>query len=144
MTKRAPEVPPQAGRPPEEASTETLVRTYRASLEDAWELWTTKEGLESWWGPHGFLTTVDEVDVRPGGRFRFRMRAVGAPQVAFMQKAGRPLESASSATFREVVPRARLAIENLVDFLPGVEAYTTTTTVDFVAVGPDVRITVVL
>lgn len=26
-------------------------RTYRARREELWELWTTKEGFESWWGP---------------------------------------------------------------------------------------------
>ena len=28
-----------------------IERTYNASIEDVWELWTTKEGIESWWGP---------------------------------------------------------------------------------------------
>src|SRR5439155_6931575 len=26
-------------------------RTFQASAKEVWELWTTKEGLESWWGP---------------------------------------------------------------------------------------------
>ncbi len=33
----------------------TIERTYQASIEDVWELWTTKEGIESWWGPGRFL-----------------------------------------------------------------------------------------
>ena len=31
-----------------------LERTYDATLDDVWDLWTTKEGIESWWGPPGF------------------------------------------------------------------------------------------
>lgn len=31
-----------------------IERKYAASIEDVWELWTTKEGIESWWGPDGF------------------------------------------------------------------------------------------
>ncbi len=31
----------------------TLERTYKASLQDVWDMWTTKEGIESWWGPDG-------------------------------------------------------------------------------------------
>jgi uncharacterized protein YndB with AHSA1/START domain len=27
-----------------------LERTFVAPVEDVWELWTTKAGLESWWG----------------------------------------------------------------------------------------------
>ena len=36
----------------------TLERTYRAPLEKVWELWTTKAGIESWWGPDGFTVEV--------------------------------------------------------------------------------------
>lgn len=36
----------------------TLERTYRAPIADVWEMWTTKEGIESWWGPDGFAVTV--------------------------------------------------------------------------------------
>ena len=32
----------------------TIERTYQAAIEDVWALWTTKEGIESWWGPDGF------------------------------------------------------------------------------------------
>jgi len=28
-------------------------RTYRAKVGELWNLWTTKEGFESWWGPKG-------------------------------------------------------------------------------------------
>ena len=53
----------------------TLERTFRATMEDAWDLWTTREGLESWWGPEGFVTTVHELDIRPGGMFEYQMTA---------------------------------------------------------------------
>src|ERR1700759_4906791 len=32
----------------------SLERTYAASIDEAWALWTTKAGIESWWGPEGF------------------------------------------------------------------------------------------
>ena len=28
-----------------------LERTFDATIDDVWELWTTKEGFESWWAP---------------------------------------------------------------------------------------------
>jgi uncharacterized protein YndB with AHSA1/START domain len=36
----------------------TLERLYRAELQDVWDLWTTKDGIESWWGPGGFTVVV--------------------------------------------------------------------------------------
>ena len=34
----------------------TFERTFRATVGEVWDLWTTKKGLESWWGPQGFAT----------------------------------------------------------------------------------------
>ena len=31
----------------------SIERTYSDSVEDVWDLWTTKPGIESWWGPEG-------------------------------------------------------------------------------------------
>ena len=38
----------------ESAKRTTLERNFNASIDDVWELWTTKDGIESWWGPDGF------------------------------------------------------------------------------------------
>ena len=42
-------------------------RKYEAPVEDVWDLWTTAEGIESWWGPEGFSVRVSKLDLRPGG-----------------------------------------------------------------------------
>src|ERR1700761_1869439 len=31
----------------------SINRVYHASIKEVWELWTTKSGIESWWGPEG-------------------------------------------------------------------------------------------
>jgi uncharacterized protein YndB with AHSA1/START domain len=36
----------------------TLERVYHTDVQDVWDLWTTKDGIESWWGPGGFAVTV--------------------------------------------------------------------------------------
>jgi len=105
-------------------------RVYQADVQDVWDLWTTKEGIESWWGPGGFVVTVHELDLRPGGRLLYAMTAVDPPQVAFMKKAGMPLTTECRITFTEVVPRRRLAYVHLADFVPGVEPYDVATVVE--------------
>lgn len=35
-----------------------IERTYLASLDEVWDLWTTKAGIASWWGPEGFAVKV--------------------------------------------------------------------------------------
>ncbi|HKV89270.1 MAG TPA: SRPBCC domain-containing protein [Candidatus Dormibacteraeota bacterium] len=101
----------------------TLERTLDASIEEVWELWTTRDGIEAWRGPEGFSVTVRELDLRPGGELVYEMRAVGADQVEFMKKAGMPLVTTQRVTYTEVDPPRRLAYKDLADFVPGVEPY---------------------
>jgi uncharacterized protein YndB with AHSA1/START domain len=53
-----------------------LERTYATSAATIWELWTTAEGIESWWAPDGYVTEVRALDVRPGGALVYAMTAV--------------------------------------------------------------------
>ena len=100
-----------------------IERTYPASPEKIWELWTTAAGIESWWSPDGFSMHVDTLDLRPGGRLTYTMTAVGPEQVAFMEGAGLPLSTTSTKTFTEIEPARRLAYNTVADFIPGVEPY---------------------
>jgi uncharacterized protein YndB with AHSA1/START domain len=110
--------------------TVTLERTFDASIEEVWDLWTTKEGIESWWGPEGFVVKVLKLDLRPGGELRYTMTAVGADQIEFMKNAGMPLVSETRITYTEVDPPRRLAYTTLADFIPGVEPYDAATAVE--------------
>jgi uncharacterized protein YndB with AHSA1/START domain len=117
----------------------TLERTYQASIEDVWELWTTKEGIESWWGPEGFAVEVRKLDLRPGGQLHYAMIATAPAQIAFMKQASMPLVVESRITFDQVSPPHRLAYTHLADFIPGVEPYNVATTVELKATGTAVH-----
>lgn len=109
----------------------TLERTFDAAIDDVWELWTTKDGIESWWGPEGFKVLVNKLDLRPGGELVYAMTATAPDQIEFMKKAGMPLTTESRITYSEIVPRRRLAYRNIVDFVPGVRPYEVATVVEF-------------
>ncbi|HWA72696.1 MAG TPA: SRPBCC domain-containing protein [Polyangiaceae bacterium] len=117
----------------------TLERVFRASLEEVWDLWTTKEGIESWWGPEGFQVTVRKLDLRAGGELLYAMTAVGPGQVEFMKKAGMPVTTEARITYTEVVAPVRLSYVHLTDFIPGVDPYDVATVVELHASGDSVR-----
>jgi len=48
-------------------------RVFNAPRERVWEAWTDPDRIGKWWGPNGFTTTTHEMDVRPGGVWRFIM-----------------------------------------------------------------------
>jgi uncharacterized protein YndB with AHSA1/START domain len=121
-----------------------LSRTYEADVEDVWDLWTTKEGLESWWGPEGFRVTVHSVDLKPQGVMRYAMHAVAPQTIAFMKQHGLPTTTESRVTFTEVVPRRRLAYLHLADFVPGVAPYDVAHQIDLAVHGATVQLTLTI
>jgi uncharacterized protein YndB with AHSA1/START domain len=44
-----------------------ITRLFDAPRELVWQAMTDPEHLVHWWGPRGFTTTIQEMDVRPGG-----------------------------------------------------------------------------
>jgi len=117
----------------------TLERFYKASIEEVWELWTTKDGIEEWWGPDGFAVTVQRLELRVGGAFEYVMTATDGPQIEFMKKAGMPIATHHTGTFTELVPQQRLAFDFPADFIPGTEPYPLLTTVEFFPTAGGVR-----
>jgi uncharacterized protein YndB with AHSA1/START domain len=121
-----------------------IERTYQARLEEVWNLWTTKQGFESWWGPQGFRADVHVLDARVGGELHYDMVADSAEMIAAMKQMGRPASHPTHARFTELKPHERLTITNVIDFLPGVATYESVIGVDFAAQGDRVRMVVTL
>jgi uncharacterized protein YndB with AHSA1/START domain len=56
-----------------ESCTITLEAEFDASPERVWQLWADPRQLERWWGPPTYPATVDEHDLRAGGRVEYHM-----------------------------------------------------------------------
>lgn len=86
----------------------TMERTFDAPRELVWTAMTSAEHIPNWWGPHGNYAVVEEMDVRPGGKWRLAPPQ-GGGGVAFMGE------------FLEVVAPERLVRTSSPDF-PDMEA----------------------
>jgi len=53
----------------------TITRIFDAPRELVFKAWTEPERLMRWWGPRGFTMTSCEMDLRPGGAYRFHLRS---------------------------------------------------------------------
>jgi uncharacterized protein YndB with AHSA1/START domain len=51
----------------------SITRLLNAPQELVWEVWTKPEHIKHWWGPTGFSTTTHEMNIKPGGVWRFMM-----------------------------------------------------------------------
>jgi len=58
-------------------------RTFDAPRAEVWKAFTDPEIVPRWWGPHGTTTTVVEMDVRPGGTWRYVSSAPDRDDVTF-------------------------------------------------------------
>ena len=52
-----------------------LTRVFDAPRELVFQAWTEPRHLARWWGPKGFTLPVCTQEFRPGGAYRFCMRA---------------------------------------------------------------------
>jgi uncharacterized protein YndB with AHSA1/START domain len=52
-----------------------LTRVFNAPRPLVFEAWTNPERAGVWWGPLGFAILSCQMDVRPGGEYRLRMRS---------------------------------------------------------------------
>ena len=121
-----------------------IERTYRARVEELWELWTTKAGFESWWGPEGFRVEVRALEARAGGALEYDMIADAPDAIAAMKSMGQPLSHKTRGRFAEFKPVERLTLVHVIDFISGVEPYESTIEVDFRATGDHARMVVTL
>lgn len=64
-----------ATTPQTERSERELVirRLFQAPRNLVFHVWTQPEHVAKWWGPTGFTNTVQEMEVKPGGTWRFVM-----------------------------------------------------------------------
>ena len=104
-----------------------FTRTFGAPRDLVFEAWTDPKHVAQWWGPNGFTTTIQEMDVRPGGIWRLVMRGPD----------GRDYRN--RIVFLEVVKPALLVYKH--DPEPGSEPVAFQTTVTFDAEGDKTRLT---
>ena len=66
---------PKANDPAGSSADREIVatRVFDAPRELVWKLWTDPHHVARWWGPNGFTSTIQEMDVRPGGVWRLVM-----------------------------------------------------------------------
>ena len=73
-----------------------ITREFDAPRDLVFKAMTDPDLIPRWWGPRAYTTTVDKMDVRPGGAWRFMNRMTDGTEFAFRGE------------YREVVPPERI------------------------------------
>ena len=107
-----------------------ITRLLDAPRELAFSAWTDPEKVVKWWGPNGFTITIDRMDVRPGGVWKYTMH--GPDGVDYPNK----------TVYEEISPPERLVYSHSGgDPVPGERAVQFRSTVTFVQQGGQTKIT---
>jgi uncharacterized protein YndB with AHSA1/START domain len=92
-----------------------ITREFDAPRHLVYRAYTTPELIKRWWaGERGEVTSA-EVDLRPGGTWRYVMIANAGFEVAF------------HGEYREIVPGERIVTTDVFEGMPDAAAVTTTT-----------------
>jgi uncharacterized protein YndB with AHSA1/START domain len=76
-----------------------MAQTFDAPRADVFEAWTTPEAVALWWDPSGAKLAICEIDLRPGGTFRWINQGEAGAKHPFI------------GTYREITPPERLVFE---------------------------------
>ncbi|MGB9482629.1 MAG: SRPBCC family protein [Candidatus Dormiibacterota bacterium] len=78
-----------------------VTRLLPAPPDRVFAMWTDRDHVSKWWGPTGFSVTLEEMDVRPGGEWRFTMHGPDG------------VDYPNQIVYEEVVPPERLVYTHL-------------------------------
>lgn len=84
-----------------------LERVFDAPRELVWRVSNDPAFIPQWWGPRYLTTTVEKMDIRPGGAWRFVQHDAGGNEYAF------------NGIYREVVPPERVVRTFEFEGMPG-------------------------
>ena len=87
-----------------------LTRVFNAPRRLVFDAWTKPEHVKRWYGCAASTMTSCDIDLRPGGAYRFVLR---------MQDG---LEHSLSGVYREIVPPARIVCTERINDDPNMEA----------------------
>ncbi|WP_103339007.1 SRPBCC family protein [Amycolatopsis sp. CA-126428] len=85
-----------------------ITREFDAPKHLVYRVWTTPELVRRWWSGHRGTTTEVELDLRPGGRWRYVLKTNDGAEVGF------------HGEYREIVPDERLVYTEVFE-MPGVD-----------------------
>jgi uncharacterized protein YndB with AHSA1/START domain len=74
-------------------------RVFHAPRNMVYEAFADPKQVVEWWGPHGFSSTVIEMDLRPGGKWRIVMHGPDGTNYP------------NEMTFTAVVPEERIEVD---------------------------------
>jgi len=80
-----------------------ITRIFNAQRELVFKVWTEPKHIEQWWGPKGFTTRVEAMDLSVGGAWRYVMCGSDGTEYPV------------SGVFREIVPNQRIVTSDEFD-----------------------------
>ncbi|MEH1841538.1 MAG: SRPBCC domain-containing protein [Nostoc sp.] len=80
-----------------------ITRILKAPRSLVFKAWTDPKHIAQWWGPKGFTTQVREMDLRPGGKWRYVM--IGPDGTQYPVK----------GVFREIIPFEKIVTSDEFD-----------------------------
>lgn len=77
-----------------------ITRLLKEPIELVWKVWTEPGHIANWWGPLGFTNTIDTMDFREGGEWKFTMHGPDGTNYP------------NRSIYREIIPLRKIVFEH--------------------------------
>lgn len=77
-----------------------ISKTLNFPLPLVWEAWTNPEYLVNWWGPKGFTSTIQQMDLKEGGEWKLFLHGPDGTDYT------------NRSIFKEVIPLKKIVFEH--------------------------------
>ena len=78
-----------------------ISRLFNAPLALVWEVWTNPKHIKQWWGPNGFTSTIQLMDLKPGGEWNLVLHGPDGTDYR------------NQSIFKEIIPLSKLVYEHV-------------------------------
>jgi uncharacterized protein YndB with AHSA1/START domain len=77
-----------------------ITRTFNTPIELMWNAWTNAEHIVNWWGPVGFTSTIQTMDLQEGGEWKLTLHGPDGTNYP------------NRSVFKEIVPLKKIVFEH--------------------------------
>jgi uncharacterized protein YndB with AHSA1/START domain len=78
----------------------SITKSFNASVELIWKMWTDPKHLVNWWGPAGFTSTIHQMDLEEGGEWKLTLHGPDGTNYA------------NRSIYREIIPFTKIVFEH--------------------------------
>ena len=77
-----------------------ITKIFKAPIDLMWQAWTDSEKIVNWWGPDGFTSTINKMELHEGGEWKLTMHGPDGTNYP------------NRSIYKEIIPHKKIMFEH--------------------------------